>query len=562
MPLGESGAALGQGAPRSTGQVGSQAAAQAASQISHPAGKYSISGVVVSATTGHPLDRSEVIITAAVDGRPAGETKTGEDGKFSFTGLAAAKYALTGSRRGYITSSYDEHWEFSTAIVTGEGLVSDGLTLRLPPQAVLYGTVTDDNGEPVAQATVSIYRQNARSGLGNIVSAGQFMTDDQGDYEVTRLGPGNYYMSVSGRPWYSTRLQPQRDARGNSIGTAASSSLDVAFPRTFYSNVTDSDSATPIPLKAGDRIPVNFSLHALPSLHMTIQLPRPTQVQGPGGSMAMPQVEQELFGAREPVQVNFNFQSSPTSPNAVSSVEIDGITPGDYQVEMRAQDGSATHFGVVNASGDLSLDAAQATPLADVTGKVGMANGEKLPEVTFVALRTGDQPNGGARVEKDGSFTLRGIAPGSYELMAFSETTALSVTRVAAMGAAVEGHVLKVGSQNINLAATLVTGAATVSGVAHRAGKPASGVMILLAPKDPEDYQDLIRRDQSDSDGTFSLPRVVSGEYTLVAIEDGWTLDWARRGVIEKYLRLGQKVTVPGNIKEMKLPVAIEVQAK
>jgi Carboxypeptidase regulatory-like domain len=534
-----------------------------AQSAARAAGRYSISGVVVSATTGRPLDRADVTILAASDRRQVGETTTGDDGHFVFNGLVAAKYALSGSRRGYITSSYNEHWEFSTAIVTGEGLVSDGLTLQLPPQAILYGTVSDDAGEPVAQAEVSIYRQNTRSGLGNIVHVGGVNTDDLGAYEIPRLGPGNYYLSVSARPWYTTRLQPQRDTRGNAVGSPSASSLDVAYARTFYSNVTDSDSATPIPLKAGDRIPVNFSLHPLPSLHMTIQLPRRADGEDPRVGFAMPQLEQELFGTREQVQSSLTFLSSPSTPDAVTSVEIDGITPGDYQVQMRTQEGAATHFGVVNASGDVTLDATQATSLADVFGKVAMANGEKLPDGVVVALREGEeQGNMVSRVEKDGGFTLRGVAPGSYELAAFSRETSLAVTRLGATGATVEGHVVKVGSQAINLAATLVAGSATLTGFAHRDGKPASGVMILLAPKDPDDYQELIRRDQSDSDGSFGLQQVVSGEYTLIAIEDGWTLDWARRGVIEKDLRHGQKVTVPASVRDMKLPIAVEVQAK
>ena len=33
----------------------------------------------------------------------------------------------------------------------------------------------------------------------------------------------------------------------------------------------------------------------------------------------------------------------------------------------------------------------------------------------------------------------------------------------------------------------------------------------------------LIRRDQSDSDGSFALRDVVPGQYTVVAIQDGWT---------------------------------------
>ncbi len=36
------------------------------------------------------------------------------------------------------------------------------------------------------------------------------------------------------------------------------------------------------------------------------------------------------------------------------------------------------------------------------------------------------------------------------------------------------------------------------------------------------------------------------GQYTVVAIEDGWKLDWQRREVIEPYLRTGVPVTIAG----------------
>jgi hypothetical protein len=54
----------------------------------------------------------------------------------------------------------------------------------------------------------------------------------------------------------------------------------------------------------------------------------------------------------------------------------------------------------------------------------------------------------------------------------------------------------------------------------------------------------------------------VPGESTLVAIEDGWTLDWAKPEVIAHYLPKGQKVTIQAHRKDTALPEAVEVQAK
>jgi len=54
----------------------------------------------------------------------------------------------------------------------------------------------------------------------------------------------------------------------------------------------------------------------------------------------------------------------------------------------------------------------------------------------------------------------------------------------------------------------------------------------------------LFRRDQSDSDGSFTLPDIVPGMYTVVAIADGWELEWTNPEVLKPYLAGGVKVEV------------------
>ena len=54
-----------------------------------------------------------------------------------------------------------------------------------------------------------------------------------------------------------------------------------------------------------------------------------------------------------------------------------------------------------------------------------------------------------------------------------------------------------------------------------------------------------MRLDQSDSDGSFSLLDAAPGEYTVVAIEDGWGMDWTQSEAIGRYLPAGVPVTVP-----------------
>jgi len=533
------------------------APAQNASQNS---GSYAVSGVVVSAMTGQPLDRADVALHTSAHGDLVGETTTGSDGRFVFAHLAAGKYSLTASRRGYIGTDYDEHEGYSTAIVTGAGLTSDGLVFRLSPRAVIRGTIADEAGDPVQQARVSLYRQNLRNGLGNIVRAGVTISDDTGAYEFARLEAGNYYIAVSARPWYATRPQPNRDGQGNPPPDEQHSPLDVAYPTTFYADVTDSDSATPIPLKAGDQVQVNFTMHAVPAVHLSVQESIP---QGRG--FAMPVLTQEVFGQPEPAQPGMSYSWGIRDRNneaGQTTVELDGVAPGHYSVELRGG-GESSHSASVDASSDASLDLSQATGLADVSGKVAMAAGEGIPDRLTVSLRSSEgRVVGGDRVNSDGTFSIHGVPPGNYEVWVAAEGSSLAVSHLTATGAATEGNLLKIGNAPVAISATVAAGSATVTGFVRHGDKPAAGVMILLVPKDPATEREMFRRDQSDSDGSFQMSRVVPGEYTVVAIEDGWTLDWARAEVIAHYLAGGQKVTVPARTKDFAVKEPVAVQSK
>jgi len=84
------------------------------------------------------------------------------------------------------------------------------------------------------------------------------------------------------------------------------------------------------------------------------------------------------------------------------------------------------------------------------------------------------------------------------------------------------GHNIEIANaMPVRLIVTLSQGSGQVTGTALREGRPLAGAMIVLVPEHPENNVPLFRRDQSASDGTFSLPNVLPGKYTVVAIENG-----------------------------------------
>ena len=109
---------------------------------------------------------------------------------------------------------------------------------------------------------------------------------------------------------------------------------------------------------------------------------------------------------------------------------------------------------------------------------------------------------------------------------------------------AVAGNQVTVRDRSLSVVANVSQTLSRVEGFARKDGKGLAGAMIVLVPRQPSAYRALVRRDQSDSDGSFSLRDVPAGQYTVIAIEDGWKLDWTRRDNLARFLAGGVSVTV------------------
>jgi hypothetical protein len=167
-------------------------------------------------------------------------------------------------------------------------------------------------------------------------------------------------------------------------------------------------------------------------------------------------------------------------------------------------------------------------------------------------------------MDTKGEVVFQDLAPGKYDVLAGSRPKAYSVARMSSESGVIAGHTLNVtAGTSMAITLSLVGGTVNVEGFARRAGKATSGAMVVLVPKNPESNRELFRRDQSDQDGSFLLRSVIPGSYTIVAIENGWDLDWSRPGVIEHYAKQGQTITVSGQTQTtMHLTDQIEVQSR
>lgn len=505
---------------------------------------YRVSGTIVSKTDGRPLGRARVTLQDAKDPRKFEGIVTCDDGKFAFDNVPAGKYSLTGAKRGYITASYDQHDQFSTAIVTGAGVETEGLVLKLAPNALIWGRVLDEAGEPVRHAGVTLYYNDHAGGVDQIHQRNSAQTDDLGTYELIYLTPGTYFLSVTATPWYAVH-PPSSSGPNERVNRL----LDVAYPVTYYADVTDSDSATPIPIKGGERLQVDIHLNPVPALRLTFKVPGDTQ-----HGFMFPRLEQPTFSGSTFVQTGGGTMISP------GMFEVTGVPAGHYNIRLQRQGSNVQMDGVdLNKDGE-QIDATSAEPLGSVKLSLQVPGGSANFK-GFIGLRSKGRGVAGFRnPDGKGETDMSDLPAGRYDVLVSGMRRPYSIARMTAEGAEVSGHSINLSAgAAASVTLTLIAGSVRVNGTVKKAGKGFAGAMVVLVPKNPEGNSDLFRRDQSDMDGTFSLHNVVPGSYSLVAIENGWDLDWSQPAVIAVYAKHGRAIEVRdmGRPVELTDPIAV-----
>jgi hypothetical protein len=517
---------------------------------------YRIAGTVVSKTDGHPLDHARILLRDSKSRKDPESFVTSADGKFSFENVSAGKYSLEGLKGGFVTAAYDQHDQFSTAIVTGAGLDTENLVLRLSPAAIISGRVLDEAGEPVRKAMVTLYRSNHFQGVDQIQIAHGVPTDDLGAYELAPLMPGTYFLAVQAQPWYAVHPSSQADNPGSDGNARPSSnvdrSLDVAYPLTYYENATEPDSATPIQIRGGERLQVDMSLGPVPSLRLIFHTSN-----SQGGHWIVPQLEQAVFDG-------FTFLQ--TNPQQVSPgvTELTGVPAGRYNITVQGENTVARLDGLDLTKDGEEVDTSEAQPIGNVKVKVTVPGESAIPSGLAVGLTHKRAPlRGFRRFDAKGEAEIPNISAGTYDVRVFGASKQFVIVGISADGAQVKGHSVTVpAGASPSVALTLAVGV-DVQGVAKKSEKPFAEAMVVLVPKNAAVDHDLFRRDQSDLDGTFSLRNVVPGSYTIVAIEDGWDLDWSRPEIIAPYVKHGQPIVVRGaSSTALQVKEAVEVQPK
>ncbi len=533
---------------------------------------FEITGVVVSERGGGPVAGAHITATAsgqAVGGRrgfprrgqgddanqPSAETDAA--GRFVLKVPSAGSWQVYGYAHGYRRQAFERHENFLAGVVLSATAPTYDLRFSLEPDSAISGFVLDEAGEGVRNARVALLAAEAPGAdvteTGNAMR-GSTMTDDRGHYEFAELAPGEYNVEVQAQPWYAAGA-PGRQVLGSGGGASTPDPvLDVVYAPVYFPGATERSAAEVISVRHGEVRQADFHLAPIPATHLRMPLPAGSESRG----QVFPQIER-VTNEGNP------FVSTSIQTDARGQIDVGGLSPGLYRVTLRGQGGAQTpSFLRVTAGAARTLDLSAAMPVCELTlrfegaaadtGRLQVVLTDVDTGATFRSFgqgglqrRRGAPANGGGEQQPSEDERKLDVPPGKYRVT-LGGNADVYLAGIVTKGQSTGGRVVSVSDGGSVLTLKLASGRATVRGVATKAGAPLLGAMVMLVPASfgQVDSIPVLRRDETNTDGSFLIEEVIPGDYILVAIDNGWGVNWHDPATLARYLVRGTPLRVGG----------------
>jgi Carboxypeptidase regulatory-like domain len=143
-----------------------------------PSTSQTVSGQVLNSMTGEPIARARV----QVNGQQA--ALTDHDGHFEFDNVSDEPAYPFASKPGYFAED---------KAVPAQG---QSITLQLIPEAIVFGTITDQNGQPIQDLHVQLTMLRVENGLRRWRQVQATATNVEGQFPFAELQAGQYSLST------------------------------------------------------------------------------------------------------------------------------------------------------------------------------------------------------------------------------------------------------------------------------------------------------------------------------------------------------------------------------
>lgn len=493
-----------------------------------------LEGMVTKDPGGEPVKKALVELITENQSEGGNYTAvTGPEGTFRIEGILPGRYRLFAEHTGYIEVDKNRRTSIARVLTLTAGQELKDLLIRLQAVAVVEGRVTDEDGDPLPNAEVDVSHQTFASGRRRWEQAAGERTNDLGEYRVSGLAAGTYYISVTPPPDFKSLIETAGNAPAADphAGAAPEKPAPASYMTTYYPGTKDRGQAAPVQLHAGDDFPANFSLTRSPSLTI-----RGTIANLPPGTAAA-----VMLQSRESsVTVNG------AEMHKDGSFELRDVAPGSYTVVAITTVSSVPMMARQTLQVTQNVDGLRLTPQtgAWLHGRIRLESqspGKLDPTQVFLSLLSSDgddDMSGGevfggfqslVHVNSDGSFEWKSVPPGHYYVQLAAEGGAsqdwfLKSVMVGNREVNDTGFSVNGGAAVLDLVASangaVVDGVVTSAAAANQKDEPTPNATVVLVPESrfrarTDRYHSVV----SDQSGRFTLHGIPPGEYTVLAWE-------------------------------------------
>ena len=512
---------------------------------------------------GQPLPGGRVYVGSVSDNaNGAGRTTSAdEQGRFSVPDLESGAYTVTANAPGYVQVRPPAgSQEAADSYYRRPG---DSVTLTLRKGGVITGRVVDAQGEPVVG--IGVRAHHVRNEEGRVVTSNYFFrlrrTDDLGNYRIYGLEPGAYVVSAGGG--------------GSAFDFTGNFSAYANEAPTYHPSATR-DTAAQINVTVGSETTgIDIRYRGEPGRKISGKLAGAIDSTGGGfGDGVSVNLINVADGATE--------ASTYVNPNEERAYSFGGVADGEYELIARRNSRAGTSASslprrVAVRGADITGADLTLAPLGSITGAlriepISAATSESTngagacqalgnqpasapEEIVLIARRQRTDAGkpahraAGAAVDDlpapDGSFALRGLAPGRYRLEVRPPSDHIyirSITSFAAPAARTAANSgtpkrtnattpqretpasdfdLAAGADVRGVRLTLAAGAASVAGRVRSSNDATTlpaRLRIYLIPAAPEhaDHAWRYRETLVDGDGTWRLRHLAPGAYHIL----------------------------------------------
>jgi hypothetical protein len=501
-----------------------------------------VRGIVVDWTTGLPI--AEATVTILQERMNVLVRRTDQYGRFVFQSLPFGNHVLRVNANGYslkdgLPSAVGS--EYRVLEIGAYGTVD--VRVEMVPGGTITGTVWDKNDRPVPGLRITALEKQFNTNGDFVLTSSNIraVTDNQGQYALTGLRPGEHFIKVeSDPPIYYPATSDPRDATAVFLTATLTTAFGIDFRlsgeglvqiRGYVVNADNPEADEPLDV-----------LYLVPA------------------------------GAEGGVDIR---TADKAARNRTRSFEMRNVAPGTYDVGASFESNGRRYFGRTRVDvhfQDIENLRVTAYPAVHLAGRV--LTQTRATGIDVTRMRVGFIPKIGrgpglgsspAVVNPRGEIVFQPLLPDEYRLSISGLPAGFYVESARLDGVDVFERWIPVMPNSSTVEVTIAGPAVTVQGrvVTEQGPPPVEPAMIILIPTQPpgDDPTLSIKMTMSSlRGGDFTFPDVAPGLYRLIAFQNVLNgFPFYNADFLQRYLGRATLVTVEGTNPIMVKTVAVPI---